>query len=67
MGHIATADFCRAFNKSLRGLTADAPLEDGLLMDVFWAVEEWEPPGPNRVEATDRLRDLARRIESELV
>jgi hypothetical protein len=67
MGHTGTAAFCGAFNAALGGLTEHGPLQDGLEMDVFWAVEAWEPPGPNRVEATDRLRELARRIEAELV
>jgi hypothetical protein len=67
MGHIGTAGFCATFNGALRGLAERGPLEDGLLMDVFWEVEAWEPPGPNKIEATDRLRELARRIDSELV
>ncbi|HVU72704.1 MAG TPA: hypothetical protein VHE83_07070 [Mycobacteriales bacterium] len=37
-----------------------------LLMEVFWAVEDYEPPGRHRIEVTDRLRALARRLESEL-
>lgn len=67
MGHTGTASFCATCNGALSALAENGPLEDGLLMDVFWAVEAWEPPGPNRVEATDRLRDLARRIDTELV
>jgi hypothetical protein len=66
LGHRGTAEFCRTFNGALRGLSEEKPL-DGLLLDVFWAVEECEGPGPSRIDATDRLRELARRIETELV
>jgi hypothetical protein len=67
LGHTGTASFCAAFNAALNGLAENGPLAEGLEMEVFWAVEAWEPPGPSRIEATDRLRVLARRIEVELV
>jgi hypothetical protein len=67
IGHTGTADFCYAFNRALRGLVEAGPLKERLLLDTFEAVEAWEPPGPNRIEATERLRALARRIEAELL
>jgi hypothetical protein len=64
LGEIGTMAFCLICNGALDGLAGSGPL-DGLLLEVFWAVEAWEPPGPSRIDATDRLRELAHRIEAE--
>jgi hypothetical protein len=63
-GDHSVLDFGHAFQGVVNEVTQARPL-DGLEVDLFYALEEWETAGwDDRPEGVDRLRSLARAINS---
>ena len=48
-------------SRSFYDLAAEGPLT-GVLAEFVQVADEWEPPGPSRVEATEELRRVCREI-----
>lgn len=48
-------------SRSFYELAADGPLT-GVLSEFVQVADEWEPPGPTRVQATEELRRVCREL-----
>ncbi len=63
-GDYSVLDFTYAFRGVMNEVAAERPL-DGLEVDLFYALEEWETAGwADRPAVVDRLRTLTRTVVS---